>query len=162
MFGIFKRKTDPRSLGFWCIKASEKSTLCKDSPLPLSTMIQVISGRELWSRWSRTNAPYAVVLQQNFPESLNLPFNGVLTLVLFYVLQNGRYAFWRKSFHKAISKWVGFLIHSVCKLFRSLCVSFRVDIQDHVKSDGKKQQLMFMPVYVLKYTNMILLLCASY
>ena len=32
----------------------------------------------------------------------------------------------------------------MCKLFRSLCISFRVDIQDHGKTEGKKKQLKFM------------------
>ena len=32
----------------------------------------------------------------------------------------------------------------MCKLFRSLCISFRVDIQDHRKTEGKKKQLKFM------------------
>ena len=57
---------------------------------------------------------------------------------------------------------LGSLFTQCANCFALYALALDVDIQDHRKTDGKKKQLKFMSVYVLKYTNMILSLCASY
>lgn len=49
---------------------------------PSSTVIQVTLDHRLWFRLLRTNAPLAAVLKYNFLGSLDIYFNGTLTLLI--------------------------------------------------------------------------------